>query len=175
MYFTLILLSQKSIWWRQPAIGAEMKGRGAVFSRNPFFFCCFLLLLRLSFSTDLALCICSHNSEVWQGLMASNLVSLTKEWHMGHWVNVFVRGGKRQKLGLCVCASPCPASQLLLARKPWHSIDTKCTVALTEGRGGRSVFWLTHFIWDFNFNRIKNRFIFIHCHFLIEIWHFSVI
>lgn len=108
--------------------------------KNFFFFCCFLLLLLLCFSflTDLALCICSHNSEVRQRLMASNLVSLAKAWHfhMGHWVNERERGGKRQKLGLCVDASPCPASQLLLACKPWHSNNTKCTVALTEGRGG---------------------------------------
>ena len=86
------------------------------------FFCCFLLLLLfpcLSFSTDLALYICSHNSEVWQRLMASNLVSLAKTWHfhMGHRGNMFERGGKRQKLGLCVCASPCPSSQLLRACK----------------------------------------------------------
>lgn len=109
MHFILILLSEKSICWGQPAIGAEMKGRGAVFSRNTLFCCFLLLLLCLSFSTDLALCICSHNSEVWQRLMASNLVSLAKAWHfhMDHWVNMFERErGGRDKSWVCVSMHP---------------------------------------------------------------------
>lgn len=148
MHFILILLPQKSIWWRQPAIGAEVKDRVAVFSRKTLFFVASCSCSSSYFSTDLALYICSHNSEVWQRLMASNLVSLAKTWHfhMGHWVNMFERErGERDKSWVCVSMHPpvLPTS----CCKPWHSISTKCTprctVALTERRGGQSVLWMT--------------------------------
>lgn len=60
------------------------------FSIQLFFF--FLLLLHFSFSTDLAVYICSHNRELWPRLMApSNLASLTGKWHFhtAQWGNVF--------------------------------------------------------------------------------------
>lgn len=75
VHFILILPPQKihlvtasSHWcW----IGEQ---RCCLQEKNTFFF----VASCSSFSTDLALRLCSHNSGVWQRLMASNFVSLAK-------------------------------------------------------------------------------------------------
>lgn len=147
MHFILILLPQKihlatasSHWcW-----SGEQRCR---LQEKNTFFCCFLLLLFNRFSL---LRLCSHNSGVWQRLMASNFVSLAKTWHfhMDLQGNIFKRErgrvGEGDKSWVCESLHPrvLPAS----CCKPWHSINTKCTpsVALTERKGEQSVPRLTH-------------------------------
>lgn len=106
MHFLLILHFYKSVWWRQPAVGAEPEERCAI---QHFLL---LLFLRFSFSTDLVVYICSHNRELWPRLTApSNLASLTRKlhFHTAPWGNVF-RGTEAGFVCLCIPLSCHPAA-----------------------------------------------------------------
>lgn len=147
-------------WWTEVLSSVE----------KHFFFaasCSFCLY----FSTDLALYICSHNSEVWQRLMASNLVSLAKTWHfhMGHLVSMFEREGKETKAGfVCLCIPlSCQPAALNLGTASTLSAQLH---QLKGGEGNPCFGWPIYFIWDFNFKLLKTC-----VHFLIKKFLFRVI